>query len=154
MKTTVKTLLARVGLAPAGQITALTAQVRQADKRVHEIDERLATLRADVESWKQRYETSTASAAEWKQAAATATAKAERAATAADRAEAQVEEWKARAEKLTSQVGALRDKLQQASHATTMAKEHLMATEVKLDLIEAAIQVLDARSRDAAVHPS
>ena len=32
-----------------------------------------------------------------------------------------------------------------------MAREHLMATEVKLDLIEAAIQVLDARTRETAV---
>ena len=47
----------------------------------------------------------------------------------------------------------MRDRLEKAHLATDAANEQLMAMEVKLDLIEAAIQVLDARTREQAVSP-
>ncbi len=140
MKTAIKTLLAILRLAPATQVEHLTDQARRSAARVSELEERTAKLRADIETWKQHYENSAKTVAEWKHAAAAAIAKAERAAADTERAEA-----------LKAQLHALRERLGNANHATTMAREHLMATEVKLDLIEAAIQVLDARTRETAV---
>ncbi len=151
MKTAIKKLLAILRLAPASQVEHLSDQARRATARLSEFEERMAKLRADVETWKQHYEESAKTVAEWKQAASTSSAKAERAVADAKRAEASAEEWKARAEALKTQLHALRERLDNASHATTMAREHLMATEVKLDLIEAAIQVLDTRTRETAV---
>ena len=151
MKTAIKALLAGVGLAPARQVDRLADQARQAAARATELEERMAKLRADVESWKHRYEESASAVAEWKHAASTANAKAERAAVEAQRAETRADELKLRSEALVVQVQALRERLGKATHAATTAREHLMATEVKLDLIEAAIQVLDTRTRESVV---
>jgi len=50
-----------------------------------------------------------------------------------------------------AQVKELHETIERANRSTTTAREQLMATEVKLDLIEAAIHVLDSRTREAAV---
>ena len=147
MKTAIKGLLATVRLAPASQVEHLADQARRATVRLSELEERMTKLRADVETWKSHHEASAKAAAEWKHAASTAVEKTERSVTQTKRAEASTEEWKARALALKEQLQALRGRL---SHATTLAREHLMATEVKLDLIEAAVQVLDTRTRKTA----
>jgi len=147
MKTAIKGLLASVGLAPARQVATLGDQAHRAAARVSELEQRLATLRADVDTWKRHYEASAKTVAEWKHSASSANAKIERSAEQTKRAEASAEEWKQRAQALKAQVSALRERLDHANDATTMAREHLMATEVKLDLVEAAIQVLDTRAR-------
>ena len=147
MKTAIKGLLATVRLAPASQVEHLADQARRATVRLSELEERMTKLRADVETWKSHHEASAKAAAEWTHAASTAVDKTERSVTQTKRAEASTEEWKARALALKEQLQALRGRL---SHATTLAREHLMATEVKLDLIEAAVQVLDTRTRKTA----
>jgi chromosome segregation ATPase len=144
MKTAIKAMLAAVGLAPAGQVEHLAARAREAADRATALEERMTKLRADIENWKRRYEESANTAAEWKHAASAAETKGQRAA-------AQAEELKARLEMQGAKILALRDQLEKANHAATTAREHLMATEVKLDVIEAAIQVLDVRTRDAVV---
>ena len=150
MKTAIKGLLATVRLAPASQVEHLADQARRATVRLSELEERMTKLRADVETWKSHHEASAKAAAEWKHAASTAVEKTERSVTQTKRAEASTQEWKARALALKEQLQALRGRLSHASHATTLAREHLMATEVKLDLIEAAVQVLDTRTRKTA----
>jgi chromosome segregation ATPase len=144
MKSAVKALLAAVGLAPARQIASLSAQTREAADRVAALEDRASKLRTDVDHWKRRHEESAGAAAEWKQAASTA-------GTRAQRAEAEVEALKARSEALATKARTLREQLDKAKHEATSAQEHLMAMEVKLDLIEAAIQVLDVRTRDRAL---
>jgi chromosome segregation ATPase len=151
MKAVIKGLAASVGLVSAGDVERVAAQAREAAQRARELEGRLAKLRDDVQGWKDRYESSVAAVAEWKQTAAAANTKADRAAADAARAEARAEEWKTRSEALGAQVNALRERLDKANHATATAREHLMATEVKLDLIEAAIHILDQRTRETAV---
>jgi len=148
MKTAIMRMLATVRLAPASQVEHLADQAQRAAARVSGLEEQLAKLRADVEAWKSHHEASARTAAEWKQAAATANAKTERSTAHSKRAEASAEEWKARALALKEQLHSLRQRLTHANQATSLAREHLMATEVKLDLIEAAIQVLDTRTRE------
>jgi chromosome segregation ATPase len=154
MKNGMKAMLGAVGLVPAVEIEPLLHQARQAAERMAALDGEVVKLRADVQSWKQRCEESASAAAEWKHAATAATAKAERATAEAQRAEAKADDLRARCERLDIKIDALRTQLEKAGHAATAAREHLMATEVKLDLIEAAIHVLDLRTRDVVVAPS
>lgn len=151
MKAAIKGLLTTIGLAPAGQVETATAQTRQAAEKAKHLEDRLAGTRADLEHWKQRYEECSNTAAEWKSGVARVEANLERTKAHVVRAEAHAEEWKAKAGALAAQVQDLRARLGDAHRATTTSREHLMAMEVKLDLIETAINVLDARTREAAV---
>jgi len=148
MTAAIRKLLGGLGLATAAQLQHATAQARQAADKA---DERMAKLRADAESWKTRYEEASKAAAEWKKTAVDAKAAVERSSGKLERVQAHVDEWKARAETLTAQVGDLKGRLDETRRVTTVARQHLMATEVKLDLIEAAVQVLDARTREGAL---
>jgi chromosome segregation ATPase len=175
MKSAIKRLLSAFGLAPAAQVKALAREAQDLRAKAAQLEERLSQARADADSWKRR-QTETADAlAGWKQAAAKAdaeterirgasdrlTADLERAAADAKREQARSEEWRGRADKLAADAQDLRvrlqnsrAKLEEAERAAATAHEHLMAMEVKLDLLEAAAQVLDLRTRDQAVpHP-
>lgn len=151
MKTAVKNLLGQLGLARAEQVEHAANQARQGAVRVKQLEAQLAGRREDSESWKRKNEEAIAAAAEWKKAASRAEAKAERAAADAAREAARVAELKTRVGALTTQISDMTARLKEANKATATAREHLMATEVKLDLLEAAIQVLDTRTREAAV---
>jgi hypothetical protein len=148
MKSAIRQLFAMVGLASAGQVTRLAAEARDASEKVRSLEERLTKLRADAQLWKRRHEDTARMLAE-RQAADTE--RVERLKGRAEGAEAQVVQWKQRAQLLAAEVEKMRSRLDTAQRETTLAREHLMATEVKLDLIEAAIQVLDARTRETAV---
>jgi chromosome segregation ATPase len=172
MKGAIRGLLAAFGLAPASQADQLTKETRDLAAKVVQLEERLAQARADAENWKRRHAEGADAVGGWKQAAAKAEAETERVRAAGDRLAADVErtaadvrreqarteEWKGRAEKLAADAQDLRARLQharakleEAERAATTAHEHLMAIEVKLDLLEAAVQVLDTRTRDQAV---
>ena len=154
MKDTIRKALAGFGLAPAGQLHRLAEQSRQASDKVKSLEDRLAKLRADADTWKQRHEDVTAKLREWKDAAARAEAEAARMREGAEHSKARAAEWKNRADALTEEKLALRARLEEAQRGAISAREYLMATEAKLDLIEAAIQVLDARTRESAVKRS
>jgi chromosome segregation ATPase len=172
MKGAIKGFLSAFGLAPAGHIERLTKESRDAAAKVAQVEERLAQARTDIDSWKRRHAEASEALAGWKQSAARADAEVERLRAANDRLTADVdraaadvkreqartEDWKGRAEKLAADAQDLRSRLQHsrakledAERAAATAHEHLMAMEVKLDLLEAAAQVLDLRTRDQAV---
>ena len=69
----------------------------------------------------------------------------------AEHAKVRTSEWKARAEALAEEKRELRARLEEVQRAAITAREYVMATEMKLDLIEAALQVLDSRTREAAI---
>jgi len=148
MKATIRKILAGIGLATAAQVRHAAAQAQQSARKA---DQRMARLRTSAEGWKQRHEQTSKVAAEWKHAAVDARANVERATGRLEQVQAHVVEWKARAEALATQVRDLKERLDEARRVTTVARQHLMATEVKLDLIEAAVQVLDARTREGAL---
>ena len=168
MKTAIKGLLSAVGLAPFSQVERLHADIRRAEVKIIRLEEQLVQVRADGQSWKRRYDDTTEGLAGWKQAAHRAEAEAERAKGSGDRVKADLErvradvereqartaDWRRRAETLTSELHEMRTRLENAQRATESANEQLMAMEVKLDLIEAAIQVLDSRTREQAVSRS
>ena len=151
MKATIRQALSGVGLAPAGQLQRLAEESRQMSEKMKSLEDRVAKLRADAETWKQRHDDVAAKLREWKEIAAQAAADAERLRARAEHAKARASEWKARAEALTGEKQDLRARLEEAQRTAIMTRDYLMATEAKLDLIEAAIQVLDSRTREVAI---
>ena len=154
MKDTIRKTLAGFGLAPAGQVDRLAEESRQASGKIKSLEDRIAKLRGDADTWKQRHDEVTAKLREWKDAAARAEAEAERMRTGAEHSKSRAAEWKARADALTEEKLALRARLEEAQRGAINAREYLMATEAKLDLIESAIQVLDNRTRERALNRS
>ena len=169
MKSLIKGILAAIGLAPAGQAERLLNETRDQTAKIAQLEDRLAQARTEADGWKRRQAEAADAIAGWKQAAARADAETERIRAASDRLAADVEraaadikreqarteEWKNRADKLTAdaqdlraRLAAARARLEEAERAAATAHEHLMAMEVKLDLLEAAAQVLDLRTRD------
>ena len=165
MKSAIKGFLSALGLAPAAQTERLTKEARDLAARVAQLEERLTQARADADSWKRRHTETADALAGWKQAAAKGDAETERvragserlaadverAAADVKREQARTEEWRTRAEKLAADAQDLRVRLQNsraklddAERAAATAHEHLMAMEVKLDLLEAAAQVLES----------
>jgi chromosome segregation ATPase len=172
MKGTIKGFLSALGLAPAAQADRLTKETRDLAAKVAQLEERLAQARVDADNWKRRHTESAEAVAGWKEAAAKADAETERVRASGDRLasdveraaadlkreQARTEEWKARADKFAADAQDLRVRLQnartrldEAERTAATAHEHLMAMEVKLDLLEAAAQVLDLRTRDQVV---
>jgi chromosome segregation ATPase len=168
MKTAIKALLATLRLAPAAQLEQLTRDLQRADAKLAQLEERLVQLRADAENWKRRYDDAADGVAGWKEAMTRTQREADRARDSIDRLKADLErtkadaersqaratEWRARAEALTAELQDQRARLEDAQRATASSNEQLMAMEVKLDLIEAAIQVLDTRTREQVVSRS
>ena len=146
-----KRALAGLGLVPAGQLRQLADEGKQMGDRIKSLEDKAAKLRADAETWKQRHDDVAAKSREWKYAAAQATADAERLRGGAEHAKARVAEWKARAEALTGEKLELRARLEDVQRAAISTREYVMATEAKLDVIEAALQVLDTRTRGTAI---
>lgn len=158
MKTAIKTLLAAFGVAPAAHLARLEADVRRAEGKTAQLEERLVHLRNEADSWKRRHEDAADAAVGWKLAASRAQAEldrvktdAEKAKTGMERAQAEAERDKARLQGVRETLDRVRSRLEDARGGIESSNEQLMAMEVKLDLIEAAIQVLDARTREHAV---
>jgi len=93
---------------------------------------------------------------EWKTKAGEATARAKslegelrRQRDFADKARITVEKLRRRHD----DVGKLRARLADAERELTVARDHLMAIEVKLDILEGAANVLDRRTRAAVSRP-
>ena len=145
MKRFITGALRLIGLAPAGHVESLKAENDRAARKVREFETRAVDWKADAEGWKRRHEDGARRAAENQETASRAT-------TRAERAEARADELQARADALAAEMKEMRARLQDAHRLTSSVREHLMATETKLDLIEAALQVLDTRTR-AAVLP-
>ncbi len=92
---------------------------------------------------------------DWKAKAADAIARAKAFEAEAQREAKRAEKFKAAAERLQKQspdFEKLRERLLVAERELTVAREHLMAVEVKLDILEGAANVLDARTR-LAIRP-
>ena len=151
MKRLVLRLLALSGLAPANHIAHAHARAQRAAEKADRLERQLSALRGDVETAKRRHQEADAAAAKWKAAAARAEDESRRATADAERARAQADKWRTRAEALTAEGRTLRDRLDESRRVATVAREQVMATEMKLDLVEAAVHVLDARTREAAV---
>jgi hypothetical protein len=125
LQSTARSVLGLFGLAPARTVHALETRAR---------DERAALekARGDAQTWKARAE-DLADRAKQADALAARLAKAEKQAQ--------------RAEGYLAELREARERVERAEKAIALSREHLMATETKLDLVQAAITVLDQRTR-------
>lgn len=130
--------LGAVGLAPARQAQTLIKRVEATDHRVAELKRAVTEAREEAARWKTKAGELTVRLA-----------KAEQAAARLAKAERETQQWKARDEKHVAQLAEVRDRMIRAERAAALSQEHLTATETKLDVIEAAIGVLDRRTRTA-----
>lgn len=144
MKSIVKRLLSTLGLATAAQATHARQRAEKAELRAEALRTELATL-------KQRYHEATSAAEESKKAAAQAQASAEKAQRDLERAQRDVDHARVRADALDAQMTEFRERFKDTRRVATVARENVVAIETKLDLVEAAIQVLDARTRERAL---
>lgn len=168
MKTAIRSVLAAVGLAPASQIDRLHGEVRRAEAKLTQAERDLESTRVEVQTWKRRHEDAGETVAGWKQAAQKAQAEAERTAAEAERLKGELaraveslareqprlEAMRERGDTLKAELQEMRARADNAQRLADLANEQLMAMEVKLDLIEAAIQILDTRTREQAVSGS
>jgi hypothetical protein len=122
LRSSIRRGLAVIGLAPAAAVTAVRAQA----------DKEIGKARADTLSWKAKADQLNEMARQAEQLS-TRLAKAQRQAERAELYRTELQEARARVER--------------AEKAVAFSREQLMATEMKLDLVEAAISILDRRTR-------
>jgi len=132
----IQSLLGAVGLASAGQTRNLTKRLDAADQRNAELKRAVADAREEAARWKTRANELT-----------DRVAKADRASERLPKLERELQQVRLRDEKHVSQLAEVRERMLRAERAAALSQEHLTATETKLDVIEAAINVLDQRTR-------
>jgi predicted nucleic acid-binding Zn-ribbon protein len=124
-----QSLLGAVGLAPAGHVSA-------AQRRADDLKRSASDSRAEAARWKAKAGELTAKLAD-----------AEHAAERLPKVERQLQQWKARDEMHVAKLAEIRERMRRAERAAALSQEHLIATETKLDVVEAALGVLDRRTR-------
>lgn len=129
-------LLGSVGLTTAGRARVLTTRVEVADQRIAELKRAVAEARDEAARWKTKARELTEEAA-----------RSDKAAVRLPKLERELQQWKARDEKHVAQLAEVRERMLRAERAAALSQEHLTATETKLDVIEAALHVLDRRTR-------
>ena len=136
LRSAVRRGLAALGLAPVSHVVQLQQRVAGAERRAEESKTAVAEARDASVRWKARI-------SELEE-------QVRRQAHMADRlakAERELQQVRARDEKHLGQLKDVRERMERAEKAVALSREHLMATETKLDIVEAAIHVLDARTR-------
>jgi chromosome segregation ATPase len=160
-----KRVLRSLRLAPASEVDAMRKEVESLRERTQGLRDAIDKARADATTWKTRAEQYTAANQTMKESIARLQSATEEAARdlahrqkQSDRMAEDVEHWKARADealrwktKAQEHVQELRDlkaRIDAGDRAVQIAGEQLMAIEVKLDIVEGAINVLDLRTRE------
>jgi chromosome segregation ATPase len=144
-------VLRRLGLERGGRAADLHDALKRSEKRIVELKQLLEKSRGEAEHWRAKllassqHEQDARKADEQKYQA-----RAEKMESRLREQMAKMQERDAaRAEKL----GELRDKVATADRSVRAGRDHLMSIEVKLDLIEGAINVLDRRFRGLRSSP-
>jgi chromosome segregation ATPase len=133
-----------VGLAPIGHLYESRARASEHELVIRELRAKLEHVARDAAAAREesaRLHASHAQATE-RHAEARSAADAELRDT-----RAAAVQWKTKAEEVQVQLRELRGRLIEAERVETQLRELLMANESKLDLVEAAINVLDQRTR-------
>lgn len=133
-------LLAAAGLVRSSRYAAVEEQMRKADARAGKLTDTVEGLRTEVRDWKAKATSAEKRARELEREAARHEQRAEK--IRADLT-AQLESERGR----LAEFQAMRQRLGGAERDITVARDHLMAIEVKLDILEGAANVLDGRTR-------
>jgi len=151
-----------LGLVTAGRYAVAVGRLQDAEVRAKKLTKAIDALRADNRTLKTK---ASEAAEQLKVAAKEATRHAqtvERGKLEAERHRHEVEKHQREVEKLRTDLERqrkreadlelMRKRLEEAERALGIAREHLMAVDVKLDILEGAANVLDSRTRVIAQH--
>lgn len=120
--------LQSLGLARASHLRSLAEQLESAKARLADSKGQLDKARAEAEHWK---------------------ARAEETGKRLTAAEQETERWKEKQLGLRAKF----DQLSTAEQHHTLAREHMLSLETKLDIVEGAIDALDRRTRAVVKRP-
>lgn len=149
MKALIIRILRGLGLVPVGRYRVLAGQAREAEVRAKKLSKLVEDLRAESRDWK------------IKATDAVKQLKTREKDTARDHHRAgdmkrETERLKAEIKRLRAkdaELEALRSRVVDAERELTVAREQLMAVDVKLDILEGAANVLDERTRSVIADP-
>jgi len=136
-----------IGLAPLGHLYEVRAKASETDLTVRELRGKIEHLSREVASHRDDAARARTQAESAERRHQEALAQAE--ATIREARDAATQS-KAKADEIVAQFRALRGKLVDAERTEGQLRELLMSNETKLDLVEAAINLLDVRTRREA----
>lgn len=150
----VRRVLGTAGLSSAANVRALREQAARWESRSEELKAALERSRGELERARSEIAVLRERIAKLEQRGETGRARLEerfreRLARAEEKLSRSAEKRTRRDEERGRHVEAIRGRTAAAEHAAQLAREQLMAIEVKLDIVQGAITVLDRRTRAA-----
>lgn len=133
-------LLNALGLVRSARLAAASERFRTLESRVETLTQKLADAQADARAWQVKAE-------EARKRAKEIEADAAREVRRVQRAREEIEKQIVREKKRAIDVPALEQQLETAERELALARDQMMAIEVKLDILEGAATVLDRRTR-------
>jgi chromosome segregation ATPase len=150
-----------LGLVPGRSYDALMEQHSKAEARAGRLAQQLEETKADSRGWKGKTEEATSALKKAQDAAATAQKQLRQAEKQRDEQSRNARKLKDESDKLrklqearAAELALLKQRLAESERDLIVAREQLMAIEVKLDILEGAANVLDGRTRDIATRRS
>lgn len=138
-----KRAVTSLGFVRASRYAAAVEQQKRAESRAHKLEQQLEVVRAESKGWKGKADQAHEAMREAQSGAAEARKQLQRAEKLRADAEARADR---NAQRIVDVEG-LQKRLTESERALAIAREQLMAIEVKLDILEGAANVLDARTR-------
>jgi len=154
-------LLNALGLVTAGRYGVVAAKLREAESRIDKLTKLLGEAHAEARQWRTSADSTAqrvkAIEKDLVQRGAQHDRDLERRAQEAEKHTRESEKLRGENERLRKTLGdldALRHRLLDAEHGILVAREHLMAVDVKLDILEGAANILDSRTRAVVAQQS
>jgi len=150
-----------LGLVRARSYDALVEQQKKCEARAGRLAKHLVDAKANSRLWKAKadevggvlkkaQDAAESAQLEWRRAEKRREEQTRRAEKLSEEADKHRKEEQAR----TADMAALKQRLEDSERELNVAREQLMAVEVKLDILEGAANVLDARTRDVVARRS
>jgi len=146
IRSALRRVLAALGLSSRAQVENLRETVTRAKAEADKLKGQLAAARADLRTVKNEAKRASTAHATAVRETAEARAHRDQLKTEGTEWKQTADTWKGRAEAYRAKVRDARHQLERVEQSTRLAHEHLMSTEVKLDLVDAAVRTLDVRT--------
>jgi chromosome segregation ATPase len=139
-----------LGLVSGKTYDALAEEQRKTERRAGKLAQLLEETKADSREWKEKAAQASAALKTSQEAAAVA----ERQSRLAEKLREEAEKHRRSEQDRTAELAVLQQRLIDSERDLAVAREQLMAIEVKLDILEGAANVLDGRTRDIVMRRS
>ena len=133
-------LLNMFGLVSGSRLATISERLRKSESRVDTLSKKLEEVQAESQAWRSKVDEAQKRVKELE-------GEVSREAQRFRKEKAEIEKQAVREKKKTVDTDALDARLDEADHDLAVARDHLMAIEVKLDILEGAATVLDGRTR-------